>query len=72
MKPKQILSGLTVLWVFVIILEGMSALIRAPYNRKMNAAFKTANGAVSYGKTLFMIILAVSNVILFLRHIDER
>ena len=71
-KPRQILSGLTVLWVLVVILEGMSSWMRALYSRKMNVAFKTLSGAVSYGKAVFMIILAVSNVILFLRHVDDR
>jgi hypothetical protein len=71
-KPKHVLSGLTVLWVVVVMLEGVSSLIRAWYSRKMNRAAKALSGSVNYGKTVFMIILAVSNIILFMRHVDER
>jgi len=71
-KPKHVLSGLTVLWIVFVILEGIASLIYACYSRKMNAVTKAVSGTVNYGKTVFMIILAISNIILFLRHVDDR
>lgn len=72
MKPKDILSVLTVLWVFVVILEGLSSVIRFIYSRKMHAAVRAVSGAVSFVKGASMVILAVSNVMLFMRHVDDR
>jgi len=71
-KPKQVLSGLTVLWIIFVVLEGIASLIYACYSRKMNAITKAVSGTVNYGKTVFMIILAISNVVLFMRHVDDR
>jgi len=72
MKPKQILSGLTILWVAVVLLEGISSLFRRVYSRRMNGVARVVSGVVQYGKAAAMIVLAVSNVILFMRHVDER
>jgi len=72
MKPKHVLSGLTILWVVFVVLEGIASLINAWYSRKMNAAAKALSSTVNYGKTIFMIIIAISNVILFMRHVDDR
>ena len=71
MKPKQVLSGLTILWIVFVVLEGTASLIHSWYSRKMNVAAKVLSGTVNYGKTVFMIILAISNVILFMRHVDD-
>ena len=72
MKPKHVLSGLTVLWIVFVVLEGIASLMHAWYSRKMNAVAKALSGTVHYGKTVFMIILAISNIILFMRHVDDR
>jgi len=72
MKPKQILSGLTVLWVAVVLLEGVSSLFRRVYSRRMHGAARAVSGVVQYGKAAAMVVLAVSNVILFMRHVDEQ
>jgi hypothetical protein len=72
MKPKDILTGLTALWVVVVILEGLSSAVRFIYSRKMHAAVRAVSGTVSYAKAAIMIVLAVSNVALFMRHVDDR
>lgn len=72
MKPKYILAALTALWAFFVALEGISSAIRFWYGRKMNAAMKAVSGGVNYGKAALMVVLAVSNVILFMRHFDDN
>jgi O-antigen/teichoic acid export membrane protein len=72
MKPKDILSALTALWVFVVALEGASSVIRFIYSRKMHMAVRAVSGVVNYAKAALMVILAVSNVMLFMRHVDDK
>jgi len=60
------------MWIIFVVLEGIASLIHAWYSRKMSAAAKAISGVVHYGKTIFMIIIAISNVILFMRHVDDR
>jgi len=72
MKPKDILSGLTVLWVLVVILEGLSSVVRFIYSRKMHVAVRAASGAVNYAKAAMMVVLAVSNIMLFMRHVEDK
>ncbi|MCL2183470.1 MAG: hypothetical protein FWB85_08380 [Chitinispirillia bacterium] len=71
-KPKNILSGLTVLWVLVVIFEALSSVIRLFYCRKMHTAVKAVSGAVNWAKAAMLIVLAVSNVVLFMRHVDDK
>jgi len=71
-KPKQILSGLTILWIAVVILEGASSIFRRFYGRGMRGAARAVSGAVHYGKAAAMIALALSNIFLFMRYFDER
>ncbi|MCL2219767.1 MAG: hypothetical protein FWB94_07780 [Chitinispirillia bacterium] len=72
MKPKDILSALTVLWVFVVILEGLSSAVRFVYSRRMNVAVRAVSGIVNYAKAAMMVVLAISNVMLFMRHVDSK
>jgi hypothetical protein len=72
MKPKLILSALTALWVLVAVFEGLSSAIRFLYSRKMNTAVKAASGFIHYVKAAFMVVLAVSNIMLFMRHVDDK
>ena len=37
----------------------------------MGAVARAVSGAVSFGKMASMVVLALSNVLLFLRHVDE-
>lgn len=69
MKPKKTLAALTVLWVVLVLLEGVSSLIRRWYTRNMGGAARAVSGAVGFGKTAAMIVLAVANILLFMRHI---
>ena len=71
-KPKHILSGLTALWALVAVFEGASALGRMWSGRKMGAAARAASGLVNYSRTAVLVILAVSNVVLFMRHVDDK
>ncbi len=71
MKAKKLLTGLTGVWVLIVLLEGLSSIVRAWYTRKMNKPFKAVYSLLRYGKTILMIILAVFNVILFSRHFEE-
>jgi len=71
-KPKQILSGLTILWVVVVLLEGISSLFRRFYSRGMHGAARAVSGVVHSGKAVVLIALALSNIFLFMRQIDER
>jgi O-antigen/teichoic acid export membrane protein len=72
MKPKDTLSALTVLWVLVVVFEGISSIIRFWYSRKMNAGTRAVSKFVNSVKAVFMVILAVSNVMLFMRHVEDR
>lgn len=72
MKPKDILSALTALWVAVVALEGLSSAVRFLYSRKMHTAVRAASGVVNYAKAALMVVLAVSNVMLFMRHVDDK
>ncbi len=71
MKPKKMLTGLTAVWVLIILLEGVSSIVRAFYTRKMNNPTKVVYGSIRYGKTVLMIILAVFNVLLLSRQLDD-
>jgi len=71
-KPKATLSALTVLWVFVVILEGIASVIRFWYSRKMHIVAKVFSGLVNAARTVLMVILAISNVMLFMRHVDDE
>jgi hypothetical protein len=71
MKPKKTLTALTALWVLLVFLEGVSSLIRRWYTRQMGGAARAVSGAVSFGKMAAMIVLAISNVLLFIRHVDD-
>ena len=71
MKPKKTLTALTALWVLLVLLEGVSSLIRRWYTRNMGGAARAFSGAVGFGKMAAMIVLALSNVLLFLRHVDD-
>ncbi|GBU21837.1 hypothetical protein R80B4_01739 [Fibrobacteres bacterium R8-0-B4] len=71
MKPKKTLAALTALWVLLVFLEGASSLIRRWYSRKMGVAARAVSGVISFGKLTAMIVLALSNVLLFLRHVDS-
>ncbi len=72
MKPKKTLAALTALWVLLVLLEGASSIIRRWYTRKVGAAVRTVSGVIGFGKMAAMIVLAVSNVLLFLRHVDDN
>jgi hypothetical protein len=72
MKPKKTLSLLTALWVIFVMFEGVSSIIRFLYSRKMNAVVKAVSGLINSVKAVVMIVLAVSNVILFMRHVDDK
>jgi len=71
MKPKKTLAAMTVLWVLLVFLEGASSLIRRWYSRKMGAFARGVSGAISFGKMAAMVVLALSNVLLFLRHVSD-
>lgn len=71
MKPKQTLSAMTVLWASLALLEGVSSLIRRWYTRKMGTAARAVVGVVGFGKMALMILLALANAALFLRHVDS-
>jgi len=71
MKPKQTLTALTALWVLLVLLEGASSLIRRWYTRKMGAVVRAVSGVVSFGKMASMVVLALSTVLLFLRHVGD-
>jgi hypothetical protein len=71
MKPRQTLTALTALWVLLVLLEGVSSLFRRWYARKMGAVARAVSGAVSFGKMASMVVLALSNVLLFLRHVED-
>lgn len=71
MKSRNKLAVLTGLWAFFVALEGVSSFIRFVYSRKMNTAFKIVSGIVHGVKGITMIILAISNVLLFIKQIDE-
>jgi len=70
MKPKKTLTALTALWVLLVFLEGASSLIRRWYTRKMGVAARAVSGVISFGKMAAMVVLALSNVLLFIRHVD--
>jgi len=72
LKPKYILSGLTALWVLVAVFEGAASLGRIWSGRKMGAAARAASGLVHYVRGAILVVLAVSNVVLFMRHVDDR
>ncbi|MDR2578082.1 MAG: hypothetical protein LBC70_04615 [Chitinispirillales bacterium] len=72
MKPKHILSSLTALWVIFVTMEGLSSVIRLWYSRKMNLIVKATSGLINSVKAILMVILAVSNVILFMRHVEDK
>jgi O-antigen/teichoic acid export membrane protein len=72
MKPKDILSAMTVLWVFVAVFEGISSIIRFWYSRKMHVSIRAVSELVNSIKAVFMVILAISNIMLFMRHFDDR
>jgi hypothetical protein len=69
MKPKKTLTVLTALWILLVFLEGISSIIRRWYTRNMGGAARAFSGAVSFGKMAAMIVLAISNVLLFLKHV---
>lgn len=71
MKSRNKLAVLTGLWAFFVALEGVSSVIRFVYSRKMHTAFRVASGIVHAVKSVTMIILAISNVLLFIKQIDE-
>jgi hypothetical protein len=71
MKPKKTLTALTALWVLLVLLEGTSSMIRRWYSRKMGAVARAVSGAVSFGKLAAMVVLALSNVLLFLKHVGD-
>jgi hypothetical protein len=71
MKPKKTLAALTALWVLLVFLEGASSLIRRWYTRKMGAVARAVSGAVSFGKMASMVVLALANVMLFLKHVGD-
>lgn len=71
MKPKNVLTGLTVLWVFVALFEGASSLISSLYTRKMGRVMRAFCAILAWKKAALLVILAVSNIILFMRHVDE-
>jgi len=71
MKPKKTLTALTALWVLLVLLEGASSMIRRWYSRKMGAVARAVSGAVSFGKMAAMVVLALSNVLLFLKHVSD-
>lgn len=71
-KPKNILSGLTALWVLVVAFEALSSVFRFLYSRKMHSAVRAVSGAVNWAKAAMLVVLAVSNVVLFMRHVDDK
>ncbi|MDR2693548.1 MAG: hypothetical protein LBB74_04955 [Chitinispirillales bacterium] len=71
MKPRKTLAALTALWVLLVFLEGASSLIRRWYTRKMGAAARAVSGIIGFGKLAAMVFLALSNVLLFLRHVGD-
>jgi hypothetical protein len=71
LKPKQTLTGLTVLWAVLALLECASSLIRRWYTRKMGGFGRAVSGVVGFGKMALMVVLAVSNAVLFLKHVDD-
>jgi hypothetical protein len=71
MKPQKTLAAMTALWVLLVVLEGASSLIRRWYSRKMGMVMRGVSGAVSFGKMASMVVLALANVMLFLRHVED-
>jgi hypothetical protein len=53
-------------------MEGLSSVIRLWYSRKMNLIVKATSGLINSVKAILMVILAVSNVILFMRHVEDK
>jgi hypothetical protein len=70
-KPRQTLTGLTAIWAAFALLECASSLLRRWYSRNMGGFGRAVSGAVGFWKMALMIILAVSNAALFLKHVDD-
>jgi len=71
MKPKKTLTAMIAIWILLVFLEGLSSLMRRWYTRKVGAVVKTVSGVISFAKLAAMIVLAISNVLLFLKHVGD-
>jgi len=71
MKPKKTLAAMIAIWVLLVFLEGASSLMRRWYTRKVGPVVRTVSGVISFAKLAAMIVLAISNVLLFLKHVGD-